>query len=84
MQVCLEKQLKEAEAILAEEDVPIDCSPPFSQELPKENLPEVFFLLLWGKRKCQGCKWEIIRTKCPAPKDLVLHESTLNMEGPKN
>ena len=33
MHVGLRRQLKEAKAILAEEDVPIDCSPPCTQEL---------------------------------------------------
>ena len=36
MHVGLARQLKKAEAILAEEDVPIDCSPPCTQELPEE------------------------------------------------
>ena len=40
----LGRQLKEAEAILAEEAVPLDCSPPCSQELPQENFPEVVLL----------------------------------------
>ena len=37
----LRQQLNEAEDILAEKDVPIDSSPPCSQELPQENFPEV-------------------------------------------
>ena len=44
MHVGLWKQLKEAKAILAEEDVPIDCSPPCTQELPKENFPNIVLL----------------------------------------
>ena len=47
MHVGLGRQLQEAKAILAEEDVPIDCSPPCTQELPEENVPELFFFLLW-------------------------------------
>ena len=39
MHVGLGRQLKEAEAILAEADVPIDYSPLFTQELPQENFP---------------------------------------------
>ena len=45
MYVGLGRQLKEA--ILAEEDVPIDCSPPCTQELPEVNFLEVAPLLLW-------------------------------------
>ena len=37
MHVGLGRQLKEAKAILVEEDVPINCSPPCTQELPAEN-----------------------------------------------
>ena len=44
MHVGLGRQLKEAKAILAEEDVPIDCSLPCTQELPEENFPEVVLL----------------------------------------
>ena len=46
MHVVLRRQLKEAKAILAEEDVQIDCSPPCTQELPKENLQEVVLATL--------------------------------------
>ena len=41
MHVGLGRKLKKAKAILAEEDVSIDCSPPCTQELPKENFLEV-------------------------------------------
>ena len=36
MHVGLGRQLKEAEAILAEEDGPIDFSPPCTQEFPRD------------------------------------------------
>ena len=67
------RQLKEAKAILAEEDAPIDFSPPCTQELPEENFPEVVVLAALGVRKCHVCKGQIIRTKCPPPKDLVFY-----------
>ena len=47
MHVGLGRQLKEAEAILAEEDVQIDCYPPCTQELPEGNFPEVVMLAVW-------------------------------------
>ena len=56
MHVGLGRQLKEAKAILTEEDLPIDCSPPCTQELPEENFPEVVLLATLGIRKCHGCK----------------------------
>ena len=64
----LRRQLEEAEAILAEEDVPIGCSPPCSQELPQENFPEVVLLAAYGVRKCHGCKGEILKQNCQHPK----------------
>ena len=57
MHVGLGRQLKEVEAILTEEDVPIDCSPPCTQELPEENFPEFILLAALAVRKCHGCKW---------------------------
>ena len=71
MHIGLGRQLKEAEALLAEEDVTIYCSPPCSQELPEENFTEVVLLAALGIRKCYGGKGEIIRTVCPPPKDSV-------------
>ena len=56
MHVGLGRKLKEAKAILAEEDVPIDCSPACSQELSEENFPEVVLLATLGIRKCHCCK----------------------------
>ena len=56
MHVGLGRQLKEAKVILAEEDVPIDCSPPCGQEPPKENFTELVLLAAVGVGKCQGCK----------------------------
>ena len=38
MYVGLGRQLKEAKAILAKEDEPIDCSPVCTQELVEENI----------------------------------------------
>ena len=61
MYVGLGWQLKEAKAILAEEDVPIDCSPPCTQELPEENFPLVVFLAYLGVRKYHNCKGQITR-----------------------
>ena len=68
MHVGLGRQLKEAKAILAKEDVPIDCSLPCSQELPEGNFPVVVLLAVFSVRKFQGCKGEILRIKCPAQK----------------
>ena len=76
MHVGLGRQLKEAEATLAEEDVPIDCSPPYTQEQPKENFLEVLLATL-GVRKCHGCKGQIIRKNCQLLKDLVFHMQVL-------
>ena len=45
--VGLGRQLKEAKAILAEENGSIDCSPPCTQELLKEISWRLFFLPLW-------------------------------------
>ena len=69
----LGRQIKEAKAILAEEDVPMDCSPPCTQELSEENFPEVVLLATLGVRKCYGCKGQIIRKKCQTPIHLVFH-----------
>ena len=81
MHVGLGKQLKEAKAVLAEEDVPIDCSPPCTQEFPEENFSEVVLLATFGVRKCHGCKGQIIRKNCQPPKDSVfLHAGPSNME----
>ena len=72
MHVGLGRQLKEAKAIQAEEDAPIDCSVPYSQEVPKKKFLEVVLLAALGVRKCQGCKQEIIRTKVAHPPiDLI-------------
>ena len=64
----LRKQLKEADAIVAENDVPIDCSRPHSQELPQENFPQVVLLAALDVRKRHGCKREILKQKCLPPK----------------
>ena len=80
MYVGLGRQIKEAKAILTEEDVPIDCSPPCTQELPEENFPEAVLANL-DVRECHGCKGQIIQKKLPAPQRFgFLHESSLNME----
>ena len=68
MHVVLGRQLKEAKAILAQEDVPIDFSPPCTQELPEENVPEVVLITALGVRKCHGCKLQTIRTNCSPQK----------------
>ena len=75
MDAYLGRQLKEAEAVLTEENanVPIDWSPHCGQEPPKENFPEVVLLDALGVRKCQGCKGKILRMKCPPSKKLVFH-----------
>ena len=57
MYVGLGRQLKEAKAIFAEEDV----LSPHTQEMPEENFPEVVLLALFGVRKCHGCNGQIIR-----------------------
>ena len=66
--VGLTRQSKEAEAILAVEDVPIDCSPPCTQELPKENFPEVVLLSALGVGKCHSCKGQIMKNIARPPK----------------
>ena len=71
MHVGLGKQLWEAKAILAEEHVPIECSPPYAQDLTAENFSEVVLLATLGVRKCHGCKGQIIRNNFQLPKDLV-------------
>ena len=60
MHVGLQRQLKEAKAFLAQEDVPVGCSPPCTQELPEVNFPEVVFLVALGVRKCHSCKGQIL------------------------
>ena len=72
MHVGLGRQLKDTEAICAEEDMPIDSSPHCTQELPEENFIEVVLAAL-GVKNCHGCKGQINRKKMPAPKDLVFH-----------
>ena len=62
--VGLRRQLQEAEANMAEEDGPLDCSSPCTQELPEENFPEVVLLATLGVRKCHGCKGQIIKKNC--------------------
>ena len=79
MHVGLGRQLKETEAILTEEDVPIDCCPSCTQDLPKKKIPEVILLADFSVRKCHGCKGEIIRTMCPTPKDLHFHRQALKI-----
>ena len=66
----LRTQLKEAEAILVEEDVPSDCYPPCSQVLPQGNFPEVVLLAALGVGKCHSCKGQILKQDCQPPKDL--------------
>ena len=58
----------EAKAILTVEDVPIECSPPCTQELSEENFPKVVLLATLGIRKCHGCKGHMIRKKMQTPK----------------
>ena len=81
MHVGLRRLLKEATAIPAGKDVPIDCSPPCDQELSEENFPEVVLFATLGVRKCHGCKGQIIRKNCQPPQIWVfLHEGSSNME----
>ena len=79
--VGLGRQLKEAEAIMAEEDVPIECSPPCTQELPEENFLEAVLLATLCVRKCHGCKGKIIRKIASHPKICSSHAASLIMEG---
>ena len=71
MHVGLRRQLKEAKAILAEEDVPIECSPPCTQELPEEYFLEVVLLAALDVRKCHSCKGQIIKKKLSASQRFV-------------
>ena len=68
--VGLGRQLHEAELILALEnaDVPIDSSPPFGKELPKEKFLKVVVLAGLSLRKCHGWKGEISKNMFPLPK----------------
>ena len=75
--ISLGRQLKEAKAILTEEDVPIDCSPPCSQELPQENFSEVILLAALGVRRCHGCQEEILKQNCQPLEDLVFQMQAL-------
>ena len=80
MYVGLGRQLKEAKAILAEEYVPIDCSPPCTQTLPEENFPEVILLATLGVRKCHGCKGQIIKKIASPQRFGFLHAGSSNIE----
>ena len=71
MHVGHRKQLQEAKAIIAQEDVPIDCSPPCTQELPEEDFPEIVLLASLGVGKCHGCKGQIIRKNCQFLKGYI-------------
>ena len=77
MHIGLARQLNESEAVLAEENVQIDCSPPYTQELPEENFPEVVLLSTLGVRKYHGCKGQIMKKITSPPKDLVFHMQAL-------
>ena len=68
MHVGLKRQIREAEAILAMKDVPIDCFPSCTQELPKENFLEVVLLATLDVRKCHGYKGQIIIKNDSPPK----------------
>ena len=61
----LTHQITVAEAILAEKE--INCSPPCSQGLPKDNVPHVVFMAALGIRRCHGCKGEILKQNCQPP-----------------
>ena len=68
-------QITVAEAILTEKE--INCSPPCSQELPKDNVTEVVPMAALGIRRCHGCKGEILKQNCQPPKDLVFQMQAL-------
>ena len=76
----LGRQLKEAEGILAEKDVPIDCSPPCSQELLQENFPEVVLLAALGVWKCHGCTGKYWNKIASPPRIWFFAFRLLNME----
>ena len=69
-------QITVAEAILAEKE--INCSPPCSQGLPKDNVPEVVLMAALGIR-CHGCKGEILKQNYQPPKDLVFWMQALQI-----
>ena len=60
--ISLALQITVAEDILTEKE--INCSPPCSQEPPKDNVPEVVLMAALGKRRCHGCKGEILKQNC--------------------
>ena len=71
----------------AEKDLQSDCSPPYSQELPQENFPEVVPMAAFSVRKCHGCKGPILKQNCLPPKDLVFCMQALQIwrsKGQKN
>ena len=72
-------QLKEAKVILAVEDAPIDCSPPSTEELPKQNFPEVVLAGL-GVGKFHGCKGKIIKKLLTPKRFGFSHVGTSDME----
>ena len=73
----LAHQITVAEAILAEKE--INCSPPCSQGLPNDNVPEVVLMAALGIRRCHGCKGEILKQNYQSPKDLVFQMQALQI-----
>ena len=62
--------------------MPIDCSPPCTQEPPEENFPEVVLLATFNVRKGHSIKGQIIRKNCQPPKDVVFHMQALQIWKP--
>ena len=73
--ISLTHQITLAEGILTEEE--INSSPPCSQEPHKDNVPEVVLMAGLGKRRCHGCKGDILKQHCQPPKDLVFRMQAL-------
>ena len=68
-----------AEAILVEKE--INCSPPFSQGPPKDNVPEAMLMATSGIRRCHGCKGKVFKQNFQPPqRSSVPDASSLNME----
>ena len=73
--ISLAHQITVAEGILTEKE--INCSPPCSQELHEDNVPEVVLMAALGIRRCHGCQGEILKQNCQPPKDLVFRMQAL-------
>ena len=75
----LGRQLQEVECILADDDddVPIECSPPYGQDLPAENYNEIVLFSGLGITKWHGCMGETIWKMYLPPTEFDFHVKAL-------